>query len=345
MKNYVIINTKSTGLLNPFDNTTLIKLEAVKLDLNFNEQAKFFEYIKPSEELSKEVEDFTKITNTMLKEQGISLKEALEKFLEFIKNCWIISYNANFDISLITKGIYETGIEDHEINFISLKEYFKYKTKLCKKIKSCKLENIAKYYDIKYNNLNSDWLMVVTKLLKKVMEEEQALTIDEFIDKPIPKILLPGLSKKDTKVKVRFHNGKGLSNVRSIEFIDKTKNRKVSYLTSYNAINRYDTTFYELILFRKWNAITIDDFIYMDLDTIDYFDYYSIYSSRDLSTDLELRDKILEKIPYLDKYNIKLGCLGSIDEIKKNYKVLGEDNLTKLIDHIKIFGKEKVKED
>ena len=120
MKNYVIINTETSGFLKgPFDNTTLIKLEAVKLDKNFKELGRFFQYIKPKEALSKETEDLTEITNTMLNEKGISLKNALEQFLEFIKDSWVISCYADFDMSFILKGIYETKIEDQKINFIS----------------------------------------------------------------------------------------------------------------------------------------------------------------------------------------------------------------------------------
>ena len=264
MENYVIINTEENGFLkDPFDDTSLIKLEAIKIDKNFNELDRFFEYIKPKKELSKEIEDITGITNTMLKEKGISLKEALEKFLDFKKDSsWIIGYYADWDMSLVVKGIYETKIEDNNImNFISLRDYIECKTDLRKKVKSLKFDNVVNYYNIKYNDLEKEWLDITISLLKILVKKENVETIEDFKEKNIPKFLFQGLSKRSTKVKVRFHHGKDEFAIRNIEFIDKTPDRKVSYVTAYNAINRYETTFYELILFRKWGAQIIDDFI------------------------------------------------------------------------------------
>ena len=149
MKNYVIIDMKTNGYdKNPFNKFNLIKIEAIKLDKNFNAIENFLDYIKPTEPLSKEIEELTKITNDTLNKRGVTLKEGLENFLEFIKDSMIIGYNTNFEISFLLKGIYETKIEDHPIDFVSLKEYLKYTTDIKNKIKSLTLENVANYYNI-----------------------------------------------------------------------------------------------------------------------------------------------------------------------------------------------------
>ena len=341
MENYVIINTEENGFLkDPFDDTSLIKLEAIKIDKNFNELDRFFEYIKPKKELSKQIEDVTGITNTMLKEKGISLKEALEKFLDFKKDSsWIIGYYADWDMSLVVKGIYETKIEDNNImNFISLRDYIECKTDLRKKVKSLKFDNVVNYYNIKYNDLEKEWLDITISLLKILVKKENVETIEDFKEKNIPKFLFQGLSKRSTKVKVRFHHGKDEFAIRNIEFIDKTPDRKVSYVTAYNAINRYETTFYELILFRKWGAQIIDDFIYINDNNIDYIDYYFI--RKDIK-DKELLESLKNNISCLDKCERNLRYDGTLKELKEHCKELGKDNLNKIIEHIKIKKRKK----
>ncbi len=344
MKNYVIINTEATGIPNPFDNTTLIKLEAVKLDKDFNEQDRFFEYIKPKKELSKEIEDLTGIPNTILKEKGRPLKETLEKFLDFIKDSWIISYYADFDISFLLKGIYETKIEDHAINIISLRDCIKYKTDLRKKVKSLKFENVANFYNIKYNDIDKEWIDVTISLLKILLEKEDATTIEEFANKNILKFLLPGLSKRSTKWEVRFSNGKDEFAKRKINFIDKTPDRKVSYLVHYLCLWRYVITFYELMLFKKWGAKTIDEFSYINDINIDYMDYYFIKKDIDLSKEKEILENLKNNISCLDKLDKcerNLRYDGTLKELKKEYKILGEDNLKKIISHVKIKKQKK----
>ena len=397
MENYVIINTDENDFLkDPFDDTSLIKLEAIKIDKNFNELDRFFEYIKPKKELSKEIEDITGITNTMLKEKGISLKEALEKFLDFKKDSsWIIGYYADWDMSLVVKRIYETKIEDNNImNFISLRDYIECKTDLRKKVKSLKFDNVANYYNIKYNDLEKEWLDITISLLKILVKKENVETIEDFKEKNIPKFLFQGLSKRSTqetlferypackdlysiripvllekkgsikkkkkieisksnikgqqeekqlskrstKVKVRFHHGKDEFAIRNIEFIDKTPDRKVSYVTAYNAINRYETTFYELILFRKWGAQIIDDFIYINDNNIDYIDFYFI--RKDIK-DKELLESLKNNISCLDKCERNLRYDGTLKELKEHCKELGKDNLNKIIEHIKIKKRKK----
>ena len=342
MKNYVIINTEENDFLKgPFDDTSLIKLEAIKIDKNFNEQDRFFEYIKPKKELSKEIEDLTGITNTMLKEKGISLKEALEKFLDFIKDSWIIGYHTDYEISIILKGIYETKIEDYAINIISLRDYIKYKTDLRKKVKSLNFDNVVNYYNIKYNDLEKEWLDITISLLKILVKKENVETIEDFKEKNIPKFLFPGLSKRDAKWKVRFYHGEDEFAIRKINFIDKTPDRKVSYLIHYNFLWGHDITFYELALFKKWGVKTIDDFSYINDINIDYIDYYFIKKDIDLSKEKKILENLKNNISCLDKCERNLRYDGTLKELKKEYKILGEDNLKKIIAHVKIKKEKK----
>ena len=108
------------------------------------------------------------------------------------------------------------------------------------------------------------------------------------------------------------------------------------YLTAYNAINRYETTFYELVLCRKWGAQTIDDFIYINDTNIDYIDYYFIKKDIDLSLDKELVENLKNNISCLDKCERNLRYNGTLKELKEHCKDLGKDNLNKIIEHIKI---------
>lgn len=72
-------------------------------------------------------------------------------------------------------------------------------------------------------------------------------------------------------------------------------------------------------------------------DTIKYTCEYTIYSDNKLKDYKYMIDKMNRALEFLKEHpslNIKLICIGNIEELKENYKVLGEDKLQIILDLI-----------
>ena len=103
MKNIVALDTETTGLSPKNDH--ILQLSAVKFNPEtFETIATFDHYIKPVGEYSITDGAFQAhgLTKEFIDQNGVSLANIADEFIEFIRNCDILGYNSNhFDIQFI----------------------------------------------------------------------------------------------------------------------------------------------------------------------------------------------------------------------------------------------------
>jgi DNA helicase-2/ATP-dependent DNA helicase PcrA len=97
----VIFDTETTGI--DTNNDEIIQIAAI--DIIDGKIDKTFEvYIKTDKSL-EETESVHHISKEFLEENGLSRKEALKKFKEFVNNAILIAHNADFDINILNANL------------------------------------------------------------------------------------------------------------------------------------------------------------------------------------------------------------------------------------------------
>ena len=85
----------------------------------------------------------------------------------------------------------------------------------------------------------------------------------------------------------------------------------------------------------------ITNIFHISEDTIKFTNEYTIYSDNKLKDNKYMIDKMKKALDFIKEHsdiNIKLVCIGNLEELKENYKVLGKDNLEIIL---KLIIKEK----
>ena len=112
MKNLVCIDTETTGV--DKKNDSIIQIAAVKINPEtFEEIDSFKSYVKPLKDFTIADGAFEKhgLSKVFILEQGKTIKEIGQDFIDFIEGCDILSYNGmSFDIAFIDKDFSEAGI-------------------------------------------------------------------------------------------------------------------------------------------------------------------------------------------------------------------------------------------
>ena len=110
-RNIVALDVETTGL--SFATDYIIQLAAVKFDTDFNIIGEISEYIlpiNPNWEITDEAFGKHGIIRDTILEHGKSLKDVGAKFMEFIEDCDILTYNGkNFDIRMLSKDLRLVG--------------------------------------------------------------------------------------------------------------------------------------------------------------------------------------------------------------------------------------------
>lgn len=325
MKNYVIINMETNGFNTLDGDEQIIKIDARKIDKDFNEVDSFSKYVKPREKLPTVVEQLIEITNEVLEQYGKDEKPVVEEFLKFMEDSILISSNAKFEMSFLLKAIYKNKIVDNEIYYFDLLQEF---TSLGLKKRS--IPRVKEYYKI----YTDDYLTSMVEILKKILVEYKCSDLEEYVTKKKKnRIRFPGLVSRNVRSWVRFSKGNTKDNRRLIEFIDESKDGKVGFLINYNGINKKIMNLDELIEFKKMGSKTIDDIFYLDPSIMSYMDYYKIDSDIKIEKDDTWLIERLEKVTtdYLKNKKVKVICYGTIDELKKNYNIIDKKVLDKII--------------
>lgn len=179
----VFLDIETTGL-NP-TRDEIIELGAVcmKDGVKIGE---FQKLIKPVQTVSEEITKITGITNKMLEEGGIPLKDALTSFVEFIGNRRLVGHNLiDFDMRFIA---YALKKELQVVLTNPMEDTLKMSRVMLKKVNDHKLNTVARYLGLfvdekdLHRSVMDSWLCaeVYRRLLlnrtNKIME-----TIEEFM--------------------------------------------------------------------------------------------------------------------------------------------------------------------
>jgi DNA polymerase III subunit epsilon len=90
----VILDFETTGL-SPDNGDRAIEIGAVRIE-NGEITGRFQQLMNPGRRISRFIEDYTGITNTMLKDAP-TCKEAMHEFADFIGDHNLVAHNASFD--------------------------------------------------------------------------------------------------------------------------------------------------------------------------------------------------------------------------------------------------------
>lgn len=112
---------------------------------------------------------------------------------------------------------------------------------------------------------------------------------------------------------------------------DKGKDKTASYYIHKKELERngnYTEEEYLYLINNGANFIT--NIFHISDSTIKYTNEYTIYSDNKLRDYRYMIDKMKEALEFIKNHpnlNIKMVCIGTLEELKENYKVLGEEDL------------------
>lgn len=202
MKNLVCIDTETTGV--DKKNDVIIQIAAVKVNGDTLEKIdSICYYIKPMIDFTIDEGACSKhgLTKEFIMENGKTLKEIGQDFINFIDGCDILSYNGGaFDISFINKDFSNAGFVIDWSKYNSI-DVFNIECKLT----SRKLENIYKKYTGNVLENAHDALSDVMATIEVYKHQRELIDTNEFITK----IISPdGVVKYDSSNKLVFSIGK-----------------------------------------------------------------------------------------------------------------------------------------
>ena len=123
---------------------------------------------------------------------------------------------------------------------------------------------------------------------------------------------------------------------------DKSPDKMVSYYIHKKELEKNcNYTDEEYLLLKENGANFITNIFHISDETIKYTNEYTIYSDNKLKKHEYMLHKMNNALEFLKKHpdlNIKLTCIGTINELKENYKILGKENLNIIL---KLITKEK----
>ena len=112
---------------------------------------------------------------------------------------------------------------------------------------------------------------------------------------------------------------------------DKGSERLASYYIHKKELEgNWHYTEDEYVYLKSNGANFITNIFNISEDTIKYTNEYTIYSDNKLKNYKYMIDKMNRALRFIKEHsylNIKLVCIGNLEELKDNYKILGKDNL------------------
>lgn len=138
---YTVVDTETTGLDPQADR--LIEIAAIRVRAG-KEVARFETLVKPGRKLSKAIVDLTGITDGELT-NAPEPQDALQQFMEFLKDDIIVAHNANFDVNFLYDSMQRCGMKPLENNFVDTMRLAKC---IRPDLSNYKLATLAKAYRI-----------------------------------------------------------------------------------------------------------------------------------------------------------------------------------------------------
>ena len=108
-RKFIILDLETTGL-SPL-NDEIIEIGAVLITLGESSHKTFQQLIKPKKKIPARITTITGISQNMVDECGVTIEEALPRFLEFIGDLPLVTYNAEFDMGFLWSAAKKNNIE------------------------------------------------------------------------------------------------------------------------------------------------------------------------------------------------------------------------------------------
>ena len=112
---------------------------------------------------------------------------------------------------------------------------------------------------------------------------------------------------------------------------DKGDEKLASYYIQKKELEKNcDYTEEEYLYLKNNGANFITNIFHISDSTIKYTNEYTIYSDNKLRDYRYMIDKMKDALEFIKNHpnlNIKMVCIGTLEELKENYKVLGEEDL------------------
>lgn len=140
-KDYVVLDIETNGL-DPFKNQ-ILEIGLVKTSGERLEEKSFL--INEGIKIPKNIVDLTGISETLVKEKGVPLKDALRQSLDFIGDRALVGYNLSFDIAFINQALKSLGMGSLKNKTYDLMKYVKLEKK---GLKNYKLQTVLQSYGI-----------------------------------------------------------------------------------------------------------------------------------------------------------------------------------------------------
>ncbi len=164
---YVVFDIETTGFSQRYD--SIIEIAATKVKNGVIVDA-YDDFVHPLIPISEKITSLTSITNEMV-ENAMSIEEALNKFIEFSKDCIIVAHNADFDIGFIKAKIKECNLGDMDFMGIDTLRlmHFMYYGELTK----FNLKAVSKFFKVKqdhHHRANDDTRVLAESFIKMLQD-------------------------------------------------------------------------------------------------------------------------------------------------------------------------------
>lgn len=170
-KNYCVLDLETTGL--SVTECKIIEIGILKIQNDVIVDQKDI-LVKTESHLPQNIINITGLSDAILAEQGIPLKEALKSTIEFIGKDQLVGYNINFDLAFINDAIEELFLPRYQkrniIDVMSLAHQI-----ICD-VNDYKLSTVASHFKIDYQHMHralSDCMVTfhVYSKLKKILAQ------------------------------------------------------------------------------------------------------------------------------------------------------------------------------
>lgn len=313
--NYVFLDIETTGL--NYNKDELIFIECKKYSKDFKKLDELKLYIRPKKKILKSVENVTKISNKKL-DNGLNIKDALERLKSFLKDCYVICFNGEFALSFLLTSMYHTKI-DMRFWYLELKVYLK---------EQLHYKNTKQLFEL-YNVHNSSGVDKYIEITKKYMLESDISDLSEIVNNRLRKwnCLFRGLNYPETIGDTKEY---------SFYIADLSQDKYPSYQATLKEIRREYFTLEELKELKKtYNIKILIHILNIDEEIIKLTnDYYIVtYYDKEISTSEKWGRNYIEKLTSAANFitthneNIEITCYDSIEELDKKTKLIDKKTM------------------
>lgn len=143
-EDYVFLDIETTGL--DVENDAIIEIGVLYMDAS-GTCCKWGTLVKTEKLIPKEITNLTGITEEMLHEEGMEIKEALTQLNSLIHNKAIVCYNMKFDISFLQRAFKNISMES---NINCVVDVLHLARKYISGVNNYKLNTLADFLDVEY---------------------------------------------------------------------------------------------------------------------------------------------------------------------------------------------------